>query len=259
MCIREIPGLLTFVILLLFVGQIHSQNVTFVTTPPNTFVRVNGTVLNLSKQRALELAPGTYEAEFWAPNFEVEKKTIKVEVGKPTVVRKAMKKLSAEFNAHRDEISRYNTELLKRGIGDGAFILTPLALAYGTLRANSNGLTNEESELVTAEADILRARVRYENSIDPVFIEFARQNYEDSVERFEKLESDRNTFIVVGSVLTVITTGLTIRYFTKWRKKLARPVLKKDNPFVHQTKPTISPSFGLTASGSGKAGFIFNF
>lgn len=243
---------------MLFTNVLLSQQVTFVVSPANAFVRVNGQVLDLSKKNTLELAPGTYEMEFWAPNFDVEKEMILVEATKPNIIRKGMKNISARYENFKAERSKYVTKKFGRGLIDFSVVGATLFIANASLQTRKTGPNNESSDIAIVQREIDANREIAETSINPNSIARARVEYTALTAEYAELQQERNGRILLGSVATAIGTGLAVFYFAKLRKQIERPVLETNNPFVQNVKPSILPSFTLGRVG-GQAGFTLTF
>lgn len=250
--------LLTASLLSFFSGFGFSQTVTFSVIPANSFVRVNGEVLDLSKQRTLELPAGTYEAEFWAPQFSVVTETITVNASGTNTVRLGLKKLSPKFEDYREARSVYNTQILKRTLTDFTLVGGTLAAGYTTLALKNNSLTADENKLDVVEQDIARSLNRYQTVVAPVELDLASAEYNRLVDRYEELQEKRNTGIAAGATITVIGAGLTFLYFRKWRSKPEKPLWKADNPFTSTDSPVFMPAIGFNGQG-GQAGFTLTF
>lgn len=220
-----------------------AQTVVFNVSPGGGFVRVAGEVLNLSENKTLELTPGTYEAEIWAPRFKVARKEFVVEAGRPTVVNLAMITRADDYDGFQDRVSQYNTAKLKRSLADGAVVGITTGLAYVTL-------TGRRDDLNDLEDLIENRRITFISAVTPSQIEGVATEYNNAVASYEDIQNSHNTLVVTTGILAAVGTLFAVKYFTsKSRFKEKRPVYAAENPFVG-TAPRLKSSLHLGTSSS---------
>lgn len=230
----------------------QATNVTFNFVPSEAFVRIDGKVIDLLKQSSISLTPGTYEAEFWASRFDVVRRTIVVEAGRPQAVNFGFKKLTSGYNAYKDEKSKYNTLKLKRSIGDGLFIGTILGGTYFVL-------TGQQKELNQIESDIDREQRIYESDLTDAEAIATGIRYEAAVTSYAEKQKSSNRLRLIGAGVAVGATALGIFYITSgWRLDITRPVYTDKNPFVLTNAKKID-AFITPGTGTSPIGFTLNF
>lgn len=224
-------------------GSLYGQQATFNVFPAGGFVRINGTTLDLIQTKTIDLSPGTYDAEIWVPKFEVNRVQVVVEADKPVVVNHTMKTLSADFNAYREELSRFRTARLKRTLTDGAVVGVVGGLTYVALTGNKNKI----NEL---EALIANRQSAYANAIALARIEEAKTQYNNAIAEYESVEKTHNTLVVSTGILAVVGAGLAVKYFTnKNRAGEERPVYRAGDPFAYfSAAPKTSLHLGTSTS-----------
>ncbi len=243
---------LIVLLLCLCVAPVFGQEVVFNISPRNAFVRINGEVLDLSRQNKIQLASGTYQAEIWAPNFEVVTKTIVVEAGKNQGVNFGLKKQAQTFLDYREELSEFKTAKLKRSLSGGTLVAANAVLSYLMfIDLYSKGRKVED--------EIVKLQELYDNNT--AFIGFA--SIQDAYSRAladhsdikERQETRIKTGIPIVGALTAATAYLFYRRATD--KKLKRPEYVSDNPFVSVLKRT-EPLIVVT-SHHNSIGFSLKF
>lgn len=236
-----------YISILLIVGLCTSvlfgQEVTFNIIPQGGFIRINGKLLDLSKQSTIQLSPGTYNAEIWVPQFAVTNKEFEVKTGAPQVINYAMRKLSDDFNDYREELSRHKAARLKRSLTDGAVIGTVGGLAYFAV-------TGKRKKLDELQDLIENRRSAYVGAISVGQIQRVIEQYDNAVAEFESVEKTHNSLVVGAGTLTVAGAGLAVLYFkNKNRAEGNRPVYAPDNPFLRTGQiPQISLHLGTSTS-----------
>jgi hypothetical protein len=231
-------------------GQ-EAQKVTFNIVPTNSLIRVDGQVVDLSKQRTISLRPGTYTLEVWASEFEVEQEEIVVEPGRPLVVNKGLRSLSPEYVAYRDELSAYRTDKAGRQFINGTMVAANLGLAYLVFFPK-----RKQALRVREEIDVVI--VNYEEAVSLGTVSGFREQYNSLVEEYKELEGQSNTRIKVGVPVLAISAAATAFLIHRRSKKiLVEPTFIAKNPFAAFWQKS-TPFFTMNTT-SGNAGLVFKF
>ncbi|OAV44695.1 hypothetical protein [Lewinella sp. 4G2] len=217
------------------------ENVTFYVQPAESFLRVDGRVFELKKSNTIRLAPGTYNVELWAPKFDVREVPITVEAGKPTVVREGLRTVTAEYNSYRAELSTYNTNRLKRVLGEGSIA----ALSVGLAAVAATGRNNKLDELRDYTE---RQRTLYDDGVFDGAEQFLK-NYNDGRAEFDDVRREHNTIVVGTSILAALGVAVLVkRFMSKNRKRYVRPTYNPVNPFQSGTTHFERPRVKLGGS-----------
>ncbi|TXF89724.1 hypothetical protein FUA23_09760 [Neolewinella aurantiaca] len=233
------------------ITQMFGQQVVFNVQPKGAFVRINGEVLDLNKQTTVTIPPGTYEAEIWAPNFEIARKTVVVEEGRTVVVNHGMKTTSAAYRKFVDERSIYNTAKLKRTLTGGSLVAVTVAGSYVALTGRGNKLDKIEALISNREQ-------AYLSEINPIEIEQAGNQYSIAVDDYEETQASHNTLVVVGVASAVAGAAATVLYFIKRKpSRLIKPSVMEDNPFTFH--PRRSVAYLTSGTSFSPIGFTLNF
>lgn len=196
-------------------------------SPKNSFVRVNGQVLEVSKENTLELPSGEYEIEVWAPRFKVFKENITISPGKELDYRKGLTVLDSSFNDSRDGDVAYRNARLKRNLNIGGIIAVN-AITTTIFQVALNSGTDRKKR----DAEV--ARNNYELAIDPDEIAFWENEYSDTRNRYEKSVDQRNNAIKFGLPVIIAGYGLSTYFLIKLiSKKIEQPErYSPENPFL---------------------------
>jgi hypothetical protein len=231
-------------------GQ-QAQTVTFNIVPANSLIRVDGKVVDLSKQRTISLRPGTYNLEVWASEFVVEQEEIVVEAGRPLVVNKGLRSLTPEYVAYRDELSAYRTDKAGRKFINGTMVAANLGLAYLVFFPK-----RQQALKIKEEIDMVL--VEYNEAVSLGTVSGFRDEYNKLVEDYKKLEDQSNTRIKIGVPIMAVSAAATAFLIHRRSKKvLVEPTFTPKNPFAafwHKSTP-----FFTMNTTSGNAGLVFKF
>ncbi len=227
------------------------QTVKFEILPSNALVKVDNQVIDLSKRNTLDLSPGEYQIEIWAPEFTVLSKTILVKTGETLVVREGLRDLSDSFAAYRLERQQYSNTTLKRNIAGGAVVGFFGAITYVAL-------TGKNKELNRLENLIENRRDAYFSAVSTVDISVFSEQYTNAVTEYEDVEQQHNSVVTLAAAGSILTAAGAFFYFKKKRKsRPEKPLFVPENPFVYQS-PRLKPAIQL-GSSSSILGFTLKF
>ena len=207
------------------------QTLSFAIVPQASFVRVDGRVLDLRRERSIELAPGRYVVELWAPRFTILTDTIEVISGQDKTYAKGLRQLAPDFEDYRQEERRYNTARIGRTALKGVALLTTGAFTYTAIRGRRSrlsGLRDEASTLLT----------EYENGVVEGVVLGNRERYEAVQDKY----ADARTTHWLVTAGFAGAAALTTYCYIKLRKKhrtspLQKPVYESPNPFLEPAGP----------------------
>lgn len=216
-------------------------------TPKDAFVRIDGKVLEVSKENTLQLSSGEHEIEVWAPRFKIFKEIITISPGRELDYRKGLTTLDQSFNDSREVDVAYRRAKLKRNLTIGGILLANVI----TTTAFQVGL-NSGTDRALDDAE--EARRSYELSTDPVQVAFwdgeysrLRSDYEDAVDQ-------RNNLLQIGLPVLIVGYGVSAYFLMKIaRKKIERPNrFAPENPFlsfIEKYQPTLIASTSQLGMG----------
>jgi hypothetical protein len=244
---KQLIGLL----LCFCVAPIFGQQVTFNIVPKGAFVRINGEVLNLSEKNSITLPAGTYEAEIWAPRFEVVNKTIELTAGRNEAVNLGLKVFTDGFSKYREKISKYNTDRLSRRLGGGSLVAANAALAYFMF-----GSQYRKGKKI--EDRIAKFQGAYADNTSFIGFGFIRDQYNMALEEHREIKDRHDVRTKIGIPLVGLTAAAATYFFYRQSKqKLVKPKFIPANPFVGALL-RVEPNFAFSEN-QGTVGLTFKF
>lgn len=219
--------------------------------PKAAFVRINGKVLDLTKQSSITLSPGTYRAEIWAPRFSVVTKSIELTAGKNEVINLGLKNVTDAYLSFQEKMSAHRTAKLKRSLSGGTLVAANAGLAYYMFLSQ----LREGREL---EDKIAKLQQVYTDNTSFTVFGFIRTEYQQTIEKYEEVKNTQATRSKIGIPLVGLTTAATVYLFYRRSKdKLVKPGYVPSNPFVGALL-SAEPSVVITENHNA-VGFTFKF
>ena len=228
-----------------------AQTVTFNVIPNGAFVRIDGQVLELSKQRSVLLKPGTYQAEIWAPRFQVQTKEVTVLPNQPTAVSVGLRTLEDDYKKYQDELSLFRGDRFRRTLTGGAAVVTNLGLGY--LLLVERGRKGRD-----IAADLTATRAAYDVTVGVDDIRGIRDRYDELLVEYEEVKDAQRTRFIAAIPILALTAGGTALLFRRWaRAERTEPTYTPSNPFVGALRSS-RPYFAHDGT-TGSVGFTLNF
>lgn len=225
---NETISLLSLLLLFVCGLQLSAQDgsIKFTISPKDAFVRIDGNVLEVSKQNTLRLVPGNYEIEVWAPRFEIFKQTITITAGEQLDYRKGLTILATDFGDYRETDDVYRKAKLNRNITLGSILLanaiTTVSYRLG-LESNIDGLKKQADE----------ARRNYERAIDQFSIDLYANAYATLRAEYNAEIKRRDNFTKIATPALLLSYGVSAFFVVKLlSKKIDKPSYAPENPFL---------------------------
>ena len=241
-------ALLLLLSILFFGNTVRGQTVVFDVSPEDAFVRVNGQVIDLSQTQRMQFAPGTYEAEIWAPRLKVatHRFTVTADRGEQTVSYGMRSNKSVDYENYSESLKQYRRQRLNRQIRTGVAAAATAASAVGFLAlAGSDG---------RAIADDIRGlETAFETAVVPEAIDGILARREQLIGEYAEKQDRQRTAISIGIPLTVVLATLTTYTIIRYaRRPLNKPTYTPVNPFV--ALPPATPPRSYVKVGSSRRG-----
>jgi hypothetical protein len=233
-------------------APVFGQEVVFNVSPRDAFVRINGEVFDLSGQKKVRLTPGTYQAEIWAPGFEVKTKSIEVKAGKTEIVNFGLKTKAQPFEDYQEVLSEYKTAKLKRSLSGATLIAANAGLSY--FMFISQYRTGKKAEDKIEELQEL-----YDTNTSFIGFGFIQEEYSKALVEHEEIKRKHDRRTKIGIPVVAALTAATAYLFYRRAKdrKLKKPVYTPKNPFVsvlQRTEPLI-----VVTENRSSVGFALKF
>ena len=193
--------------------------------PKNAQVRIDGQVLDPADGRTVELAPGSYDLEIWAPYFKLQTERVIVRAGETTTYTRGLIQKSSEYAPFLAAKSAYATKKLKRTITD-----VSLAAACATVGYVLFGQKVVEAKRVYDRA--LEVRELHYESVSPALVNDYEIAYARLTEEYDAAKSARDKQLAVGiPVMTLVTGALAYHLIRRAGNRPVRPVFLGESPF----------------------------
>ena len=193
--------------------------------PSDSYLKINGTLIDLRQQSqnqiyTIDIVPGSYAIEIWAPKYEVFRDTIVVAKDKFNY-SKGLIVPSEKYKIYKKQSNKYKKGLF---LSAGILLFNGVGLWYaadgGTIKALSN---------LQKEADYLRnlynSIITYPNIVD------VRNDYIDVQHKYNQKRKFLYIKRVVGIPLFMFTSYLSAKYIKK-NISFSRPIYEEKNPLV---------------------------
>lgn len=221
---------LLMLLLCLCGGSIFAQvdgTIKLVISPKDAFVRIDGKVVEVSKENTLRLPAGEHEIEIWAPRFEVFKEVVTISPGKELDYRKGLTVLNNSYNDYRETGKIYRKAKLERNLTIGGIIV---ANAITTVMYQSFTTTSIDRKKKNAE-EVQRA---YDLAVEPDQVTRFENQYNTAKEEYEQAVDRGNSIRKFGTPLLIAGYGLSAYFLVKIiKKKTNRPGdFTPENPFL---------------------------
>jgi len=195
--------------------------------PRNAFVKIDNQVYNLNQQSnsfGIELAPGNYTIEIWAPEYETHSETINIIANKKNIYKKTLTDLTANFMQYQEELKSYNRKKLQIYTGSVVF---HTALAFGIIDIR------KVNQLKREEQVILNGQVLYQQSFTTNDLSQFKTEHNDLINEYNRQKKNLRTKRIIGGALACATIASTFVFAKKAKAK--RPTYSAENPLVLQS------------------------
>lgn len=213
--------------------------------PTHAIVRIDGVEhRNLTR---IELPPGKYTLEAWAPGYEYKKDTIEIFDGFVKYV--AVLTVSPALKLYSQQMDEYskakvNNALLKSSIAVFNAGITTLVLAY------MPGDVKKHRDAANAALD------GYNNATNAAGVLESKARYESELGLYEEGKDKRKKYLYVALPSLAAMYGISVFAWAKIKKAPPRPVLDAPNPFSTMDLRLV-PEFGEGYQPTGM-GFRFS-
>lgn len=232
--------------------QSQSGELCMTINPLNSFVKIRGEVIDLSKEQfpyCLKMPVGKYELEIWSSGFDIHKKMVEIKPEKTTQFRLGLHQLSSEFKSYKSELKDYHNLMIKRNLGMGVLFAVDVGVTIYTVNVFRGTYIQD------AENRLNQSKDAYSLAITEEEISIAVEDYElaSSAYNDERKKQNRRLAIAIPSMIAAY--GITLWSIKKQKKnKPIKPIFNSANPLI-----SYQPAGKKLKNGTCQIGFSINF